>query len=88
MTKQELVKAIAKGAGITAEQSGATIDALLESITNELNVSGKSQVSGLGTFSLVTRAARTARNPRTGEPVDVPEKVAVKFKPAKGFGVE
>lgn len=62
------------------------INALITTIHDELKSDEmKSIVPGMGIFKLVTRAARTGRNPATGAVIDIPEKMVIKFKAAKGF---
>ena len=82
MNKPELVSAIAAETGITKADTGRILDAFVKVAQGELLSTGKLQVFGLGVFSLVTRAACTRRNPQTGASIAVPEKRAVKFKPA------
>jgi DNA-binding protein HU-beta len=84
MTKPELIAAMAKEAGMGTTKADAEriFDAFITVARKELLSTGKLQVFGLGVFSLVTRAACTRRNPQTGAPIAVPEKRAVKFKPA------
>jgi DNA-binding protein HU-beta len=82
MNKPELIAAIAKEAGTTTVMAEKCLEAFVEVTRNEILTTGKLQVFGLGVFSVVTRAARNRRNPQTGAPIAVPEKKAVKFKPA------
>ena len=58
---------------------------MIESITHTLKKGDEVSVAGLGIFSAKTRAARTARNPRTGEAVNVPAMRVPKFRPAKAL---
>lgn len=85
MTKIELVKKMAESAGITQKQAAAALDAALEGIVAAVSADDKVQFTGFGTFEAKTRAARQAKNPRTGEVVEVPECKVPSFKAGKGF---
>jgi len=80
MNKPEMIAAMSEETGINRSDTGDFLDAFVKVTQTELLSTGKLQVFGLGTFSVVTRAARMSRNPQTGEPVKVAEKKAVKFK--------
>ena len=80
MKKVELVEAIASKAGITKADATRALDATLEVVTSELVAGNKVPFIGFGTFDVVKRDARQARNPRTGETVKIPAKRAVTFK--------
>lgn len=80
MKKAELIKALAEKTGTTQKASRETLDAFVEVITDGL-VEGKAiPLSGVGKFETYTRAARKGHNPSTGEPIDIPEAGAVRFK--------
>ncbi len=80
MTKADLVQQISKEAKITQAAANRALQTVVKSIHGTLHAGGKVSISGLGTFSVKQRAARTARNPRTGETIQVPAKKAVRFK--------
>ena len=80
MNKTELVNAIAAKTGMTKVASKAAMNACFESIQEKLNKGEKVSLIGFGTFSVVERKARTAKNPQTGKPVKVPAKKVAKFK--------
>jgi len=61
------------------------METIIESITKTLKQGEEVSIAGLGTFSVKRREARQARNPHTGETVDVPAMNVPKFKPAKGL---
>ena len=82
MNKPELLAAVAKVAKITKPQAEAAIDAFIGTIGLEILDAGKSRIDGLGTFEVVKRGARTGRNPQTGEPIQIPERQALNFRPA------
>ena len=83
MTKKEIVKTISEEMGETQlrtkEIVQRTFDAIIESLVTE----GRIELRNFGVFEVKKRAARNARNPRTGDKVQVPEKYVVTFKPGK-----
>ena len=85
MTKKEIVKDIADILGLTQlktkEIVQMTFDAIIETLVN--NGVHRIELRNFGVFEVKQRAARKARNPRTGERVDVPPKNVVTFKPGK-----
>jgi DNA-binding protein HU-beta len=83
MTKTELVEQMAKTAGITKAQAKSALETIVEASLKGLKKEGRFPLAGLGVFTVVKRAKRTARNPRTGEPVTIKAHKAVRFKPAK-----
>ena len=80
MNKSELVSAVAQKSGLSKVDSKKALDAVLESIDEELKNDGKVVLVGFGTFSVTERSARKGINPRTKEPIDIPAKKVVKFK--------
>lgn len=82
MTKNEVVEVVAKATGQKKKAIEATIDAYHEAITESLSKGGEVAVKGFGKFSVRGRKATTARNPQTGDQIDVPAKRVVKFTPA------
>lgn len=90
MTKFELLKEIKslaneKEANVTDKQVELVYDAVLTCLKEKTISEGKLSLKDFGVFSIRVKAARKARNPRTGEPIDVPEGKAVSFKPANAF---
>lgn len=83
VTKKEIVKTISEEIGLTQlktkEIVQKTFDAIVEALVEERRI----ELRNFGVFEVKVRAARKARNPRTGERVDVPEKSVVTFKPGK-----
>ena len=69
MNKQELVDNIASSADITKAAAGRALEAMIESIGDSLKKGDSVVLVGFGTFSVRDRAARTGRNPRTGEEI-------------------
>ena len=87
MNKGDLVSHISESAGLTKAQATDALNAAIEGINGALKRSDKVSLTGFGTFSMTVRAARAARNPKTGETVMVAEKRVPKFKPGKELGV-
>ncbi len=81
MNRKDLVARIAEEAGISAKQAEAALAAFQRAIAASLADGRDVSLTGFGKFSAVERAARTTRNPRTGESVDVPARRAPKFTP-------
>lgn len=82
MNKKGLTDAVADDLGITKKEAKLAIDAVTENLKEGLAEDGKVTLVGFGTFTVRKQAARKARNPRTGEEIDVPEKSVPKFKPS------
>ncbi len=80
MTKSELSDAIAKKSGLSKTDASKALAAALESITEALKAGEKVALIGFGTFSVSQRAARTGKNPQTGEALAIPASNAAKFK--------
>jgi len=85
MNKRELILAVAQSAELTHKQAAKAVDAMVGAIEGALAKGQTVALVGFGTFSLTRRAARTARNPRTGEAVMVPASKTLHFKPSKKF---
>ena len=80
MTKAELVDYIAEKAELTKADAARALEAVMEGVTAGLKKSGKVTLVGFGTFSAKKRAARTGRNPQTGEEVKIAARVVPGFK--------
>lgn len=85
MTKIEFVDAVAKETELTKKDSEEAINAVVKVITNALVAGEKLSIVGFGTFEVVERAERQARNPQTGTAIMVPACKVPKFKPAKAL---
>ena len=79
MNKSELVQQVAGRAGLSSGQAAGAVEAAVAAIEAELAAGGEVAISGFGRFSVAERAARHARNPRTGVPIDVPAGRAPRF---------
>ena len=78
MNKSEFVDAIADGAELTKADAGRALDAMVAAITTALQKGDTVTLVGFGTFSVRKRGARTGRNPRTGETIEIPAGKRVK----------
>lgn len=83
MNKMELVNVVSKQTGWPGDKTALIINGLLEAIGNQLVAGGEVRLAGLGTFKVAETAARTCRNPKTGEAVKVSAGRKVSFKPAQ-----
>ena len=85
MNKTELVAALAEKTDVSKKDTYNTINAFTEVIIEALKRDGKVQRPGFGTFELRTRAARTGRNPHTGETIEITAAKVPAFKPGKAL---
>ena len=80
MTNPELVSAMSDKTVVSKKDAAASIDAFVEIISDVLKHGDKLQLVGFGTFEVSERAARTGRNPQTGEDIKIPAAKIPKFK--------
>lgn len=80
MKKAELVEAVATATGLTKADVTRVMESIFETITESLKAGNKVPVAGFGTFDVSTRAARSGRNPKTGETIEIAARNAVTFK--------
>lgn len=85
MNKAELIAAVAAAAEISKKDAEIAVSATLDTITNALKEGDKVQLVGFGSFEVKERAARTGKNPATGEHIDIPASKAPAFKAGKAF---
>ena len=85
MNKSELIECMADQAGISKTAAGAALDAATEAIKATLKKGGAVTLVGFGAFTVSKRAARTGRNPKTGEAIKIKASKAPKFTPGKAF---
>ena len=85
MNKQSIVDVVHAHLGGTKVAAEQAVDLMISTIVNSLTKGDEVSVAGLGIFSAKQRAARTARNPRTGELIQVPAMRVPKFRPAKAL---
>lgn len=84
MNKREFVERIANKLGMSNTNAKDILDGILAEAKAVIREEGSLRLSGFGAFTLQHRPARKARNPRTGEQVDVPAKDVIKFKEYAG----
>ncbi len=85
MNKSEMIDMVAEAADISKAAAGRAVDAVFEGITNSLKGGDSVTLVGFGTFSISDRAARTGRNPRTGEAIQIKASKMPKFKAGKAL---
>ena len=84
MNKSELIDAIASKSDLSKAQAGQALEAVVASIEQALKAGEAVTLVGFGTFSVKERAARTGRNPKTGEPIQIAASKVPGFKAGKG----
>jgi len=85
MNKTELTETIADQAGLTKADAGRALDAMIGAISKTLKKGDTVSLIGFGTFSVKKRAARTGRNPATGETIRIKASKTPSFKAGKAF---
>jgi len=85
VNKAELVDAVAEGADLSKAAAGRAVDSLLDAISDALKKGDQVSIVGFGTFNVRDRAARTGRNPQTGQPIDIPAAKIPAFKAGKAL---
>ena len=85
MNKAELIEAVAEAADISKAGASRAVDAVLDSITAAMKKGDQVTLVGFGTFLVRERAARTGRNPKTGEPINIAAAKVPSFKAGKAL---
>jgi DNA-binding protein HU-beta len=85
MTKNELAEAIAEEAGLGIGQARNVVDTVIATVSDELARGGEVALAGFGKFSVSQRAARTGRNPATGQTISIPASKAARFSAASAL---
>ena len=85
MNKNDLVAAVATGTGLSKTDATKAVDEVFDQITSGLKRGDDVRLVGFGTFLVTKRAASQGRNPRTGEPLNIPASKRPKFTPGKGL---
>lgn len=85
MNKASLADAVHERIGCSKADADRAVETIIDSVVDTLKKGDEVSIAGLGIFSIKARAARTARNPRTGEPVEVPAMNVPKFRAAKAL---
>ena len=83
MVKLQLIQTLASRHRLSKDQANDVVNAVLEGISTSLTEGNRVELRGFGTFSVKHRDARTARNPKTGAPAQVPAKKIIAFKAGK-----
>ena len=85
MNKDDLIAKVANSVGVSKTDAAKSVDAVFSNITSSLKGGNDVRLVGFGTFVVANRAATTGRNPRTGEPIQIPAKKVPKFRAGKGL---
>lgn len=85
MTKSELIAAVSVKAGVSKVEADKVVASFLEVVSEELVKGEKVRLPEFGGFEVKARAARTGKNPQTGETIQIPASKAVSFKAAKAL---
>jgi DNA-binding protein HU-beta len=85
VNKMELIAAVADSTDLSRAKATEVVDALFGAIEGALKKKEEVRLVGFGTFVTASRAATTGRNPRTGEEMQIPASISVKFKAGKGL---
>ena len=83
MNKSELIALVSDKVGYTKKATEEVVNALFDTISDTLETGEKVVISGFGTFEIRSRVARTGRDPRTGEDIDIPQQKTPAFKSGK-----
>ncbi len=83
MRKSDLVEAVSRETGLTKVETEAVVNGVITTIIDALSKGISIEIRGFGSFKVKEKQARVARNPRTGEKIDVPERCVPVFKPSK-----
>ncbi|MDH3468927.1 MAG: HU family DNA-binding protein [Gammaproteobacteria bacterium] len=85
MNKAELIDLVADSSDLSKSAAARAVDAVFDGITSSLRGGGTVTMVGFGTFSVSARSARTGRNPRTGETIQIAASKTPKFKAGKAL---
>jgi DNA-binding protein HU-beta len=85
MNKNDMIDAVAERTGLAKSDAARAVEAVLATVTEALQKGDTVALSGFGNFVAKSRAARTGRNPRTGEAIAIPASRVPSFKAGKGL---
>ena len=85
MNKNELISKVAGQTGYTKKDTGVVVDAVVAAIVDTVASGEKVSIVGFGTFEATSREARTGRNPKTGEAIEIAASKSPKFKAGSAF---
>jgi DNA-binding protein HU-beta len=83
MTKADLIEGLSNKLGMNKNEAEKAVNIMLDDIINALKAGERVNISGFGTFAVSMRDARTGRNPKTGESIEISASRSAKFKPGK-----
>ncbi len=83
MTKADLIEGLSNKLGMNKNEAEKAVNIMLDDIINALKAGERVNISGFGTFAVSEREARTGRNPKTGESIEISASRSAKFKPGK-----
>jgi nucleoid DNA-binding protein len=83
MTKADIVEQISNSTGLTKKDTAMAVEGFIQAVRRALSNGQNIEIRGFGSFKVKSRRARKARNPRTGQAVDVPARMVPTFKPSK-----
>ena len=85
MNKTELISTVAEAAGMSKKDTEQVLNTFFDTVQNTLKQNDKVQIPGFGSFEVRERAARTGRNPHTGETIEIAAAKVPAFKPGKAL---
>lgn len=85
LNKSQLIEKIASGADISKASAGRALDSFIDAVSGALQEDDQVALVGFGTFSVRERAARTGRNPQSGETIEIAAAKIPAFKPGKAL---
>ena len=85
MNKNDVIDAVSERTGLAKSDAARAVEAVLATVTEALQKGDTVAMSGFGSFLAKARAARTGRNPRTGEPIAIPASRVPSFKAGKAL---
>lgn len=88
MNKKELAARVAKQTGLTHTDAVKSIDAVFQSITEDIVGGNHTTIKGFGSFSVSSRSERRGINPSTKKPITIPARKVMKFKPSKSVEIK
>ena len=85
MTKAEFIQNVSKKVNLSKAQTGRILDTMLAEVTALMKKGDSIAFTGFGTFHVTKRKARKGRNPRTGQPMNIPASAVPRFRPGKNL---
>jgi DNA-binding protein HU-beta len=85
VNKNDLIAVVATKTGLSKGDATKAVDGVFDAVTEALKEGDEVRLVGFGTFTVSKRAASQGRNPRTGDPIDIPASKQPKFKAGKGL---